>query len=46
MSDVSMLEPKSVFQYFDEISAVPRASKFNAKISEYLVNFAKKNNLE
>lgn len=46
MSDVSMLEPKNVFQYFDEISAVPRASKFNAKISEYLVNFAKKNDLE
>ena len=40
MSDVSMLEPKSVFQYFDEISAVPRASNFNAIFSLFLVFFA------
>ena len=32
MSDVSMLEPKSVFQYFDEISAVPRATQRSANI--------------
>lgn len=46
MSDVSMLNPKCVFQYFDELSAVPRSSRHNEKISQYLVDFAKEHNLE
>ena len=40
------LEPKLVWQYFEEITRVPRPSKHEEKISEYLVGFAKTNNLE
>lgn len=46
MSDISMLEPKEVFSFFKEISDVPRSSRHNEKISEYLVNFAKERNLD
>ena len=38
--------PKNVFRFFEEISAVPRPSKHEEKIAEYLVNFAKERNLE
>lgn len=41
MNEISMLEPKEVFRYFKEISDVPRASRQNEKISDYLVAFAK-----
>lgn len=34
-----MLEHK-IFQYFEEISAIPRGSGNNKRISDYLVNFA------
>lgn len=37
---------KKVFHYFTEISAVPRGSKNNTAISNYLVQFAKDRNLE
>ncbi|MCR5793667.1 MAG: aminoacyl-histidine dipeptidase [Lachnospiraceae bacterium] len=40
------LEPKEVFYYFEEISNVPRPSYKEDKISAYLVEFAKKHNLE
>lgn len=40
------LEPKKVFDYFKEISAIPRCSKNEKEISDYLVNFAKENKLE
>lgn len=46
MSEIRSLEPKSVFGFFDEISAVPRSSQHNEKIGEYLVQFAKDRNLE
>ena len=36
---------KDVLKYFVEISAVPRGSGFNEKISDYLVAFAKKQGL-
>ncbi|MDF2800496.1 MAG: hypothetical protein K0S61_399 [Anaerocolumna sp.] len=36
---------KKVFHYFSEISAVPRGSKYNTAISNYLVEFAKNHNL-
>lgn len=36
---------KKVFHYFSEISAVPRGSKNNTAISNYLVEFAKSHNL-
>ena len=37
---------KSVFSYFEEISAIPRVSGNCAPIAEYLVNFAKRFQLE
>ncbi|MDE5688235.1 MAG: aminoacyl-histidine dipeptidase [Paramuribaculum sp.] len=43
---VKELEPKRVFEIFDEITKVPRPSKKEAKIRQYLIDFAKKNNLD
>ena len=40
------LEPKKVFQYFEDISNIPRPSYKEEKISNYLVQFAKEHNLE
>lgn len=40
------LDYKKIFHYFTEISAVPRGSKNNTAISQYLINFAKEHNLE
>ena len=40
------LDYKDVLKYFLEISAVPRGSGFNQKISDYLVSFAKQHQLE
>ncbi len=46
MCDVMALEPREVFRYFKEISDIPRASKNNEAISDYLVEFAKAHGLE
>ncbi len=46
MSEIKNLEPNVVWAIFDEITKVPRASKKEEKIREYLRNFAKENNLE
>ncbi|MCI0501053.1 MAG: M20/M25/M40 family metallo-hydrolase, partial [Epsilonproteobacteria bacterium] len=46
MSEVLNLEPKIVWKHFDEICKIPRCSKHEEKISEYVVNFAKKHNLK
>lgn len=40
------LEPKLVWEIFDEITKVPRPSKREEKIGKYLVEFAEKHNLE
>jgi dipeptidase D len=40
------LKPEAVFEYFEDICKVPRPSKKEEKIIEYLVDFGKKNNLE
>lgn len=40
------LEPKLIWSIFDEITQVPRPSKKEEKIREYLLDFAKKYNLE
>lgn len=40
------IDYKKIFTYFEEISKVPRGSFHNEKISEYLVDFAKKHQLE
>lgn len=47
MSEVlKNLEPKDVFYYFEEICNIPHGSGNVEKISNYLVDFAKKRNLE
>ena len=46
MSEIKNLEPKLVWGLFDEITKVPRPSKKEEKIGAYLVDFAKKHNLE
>ncbi|MBR4969993.1 MAG: aminoacyl-histidine dipeptidase [Alistipes sp.] len=46
MSEIKNLEPKLVWGLFDEITKVPRPSKKEEKIGAFLVEFAKKHNLE
>jgi len=46
MSAIDNLEPKSVWKQFDEIRKIPRCSKHEEKIREYIINFAKKNNFK
>jgi len=46
MSVIDDLEPKLVWKHFDEIRKIPRCSKHEEKIREYILNFAKKNNLK
>ena len=46
MSVIDNLEPKLVWKHFDEIRKIPRCSKHEEKIREYIVDFAKKQNLD
>lgn len=46
MSVIENIEPKLVWKHFDEIRKIPRCSKKEEKIREYIVDFAKKHNLE
>ncbi|MDQ2178610.1 aminoacyl-histidine dipeptidase [Marinifilum sp. D714] len=43
---LSKLEPKEVWKHFEDICQVPRPSKKEEKIIEFLIEFGKKNNLE
>ena len=45
MSVIENLEPKLVWKHFDEIRKIPRCSKHEEKIREYIIDFAKKQNL-
>ena len=40
------LQPERVFYYFEEIAQIPHGSGNTKQISDYLVSFAKKHNLE
>ena len=40
------LEPKLIWEQFDDITRVPRPSKKEEKIIAWLVEFAKKHNIE
>ncbi|MGO1653092.1 aminoacyl-histidine dipeptidase [Senegalia sp. (in: firmicutes)] len=40
------LKPRDVFYYFEEITKIPHCSGEEENISNYLVSFARKNNLE
>ena len=44
--DITELKPAGLFHYFNEICQIPRPSKHEEKILAYLVDFAKKHNLE
>jgi dipeptidase D len=46
MESIINLQPKVVFGYFDEICKIPRPSKKEKKIVEYLIDFAEKHSLE
>jgi len=46
MSDIHKLEPKQLWNYFHEITQIPRPSKKEKRIVEYMQEFGKKNNLE
>lgn len=45
MGVLSELKPVKVWQYFEDICQVPRPSKQEAKMIQFLLDFAKKNNL-
>lgn len=44
--DIDNVEPKEVIRFFKEISDIPRGSGNEEEIRDYLVDFAKKRNLE
>lgn len=46
MSKISDLEPKQLWNYFHEITQIPRPSKSEQGMIEYMKKFGKKNNLE
>ncbi|RLF27420.1 MAG: cytosol nonspecific dipeptidase, partial [Thermoplasmata archaeon] len=46
MSSILEYEPKLVWKHFDEIRKIPRCSKHEEKIREYLLEFAKKQGLK
>ena len=43
---LELLDYKGIFRYFSEISAIPRGSGNEKEVSDYLVSFAKKHQLE
>lgn len=45
-NDTSTLEPAAVWNYFSEITTVPRPSKKEERILQYLKDFAQRNGLE
>ncbi|MCK3683174.1 aminoacyl-histidine dipeptidase [Maribellus sp. YY47] len=46
MKTLSQLEPQPLFNYFEAICQVPRPSKKEEKIRQFLLDFASKNGLE
>ena len=46
MSILGKLNPGPLWKYFEEICGIPRLSKDEGRIRQYLLDFAKKNNLE
>lgn len=45
MKVLKELEPRKVFEYFEEICSIPHGSRNTKKISDYLVGFAKEHKL-
>jgi len=46
MGQLGEIKPRRVWSYFEEICQIPRLSKNEGRIREYLLNFAHKHNLE
>jgi dipeptidase D len=46
MPSIENLEPKLVWKHFDQIRKIPRCSKHEEKIREYIVDFGKKQGLK
>jgi len=46
MTILRSLDPEPIWKYFEEICTIPRLSKNEGKIRNYLTKFAKKNRLE
>jgi dipeptidase D len=46
MGQLGEIKPRRVWSYFEEICRIPRLSKNEGRIREYLLNFAHKNNLQ
>lgn len=46
MNILENLQPKEAFYYFEELSRIPRCSGNEKAVSDYMVDFAKKHNLE
>lgn len=44
--DVRSLEPKVIWNYFEDLNATPRGSKKETKVIEFLKEFGKKHNLD
>ncbi|MDE5727062.1 MAG: aminoacyl-histidine dipeptidase [Duncaniella sp.] len=43
--EIKDLQPKAVFEIFDQITRIPRPSKHEEKIREYIIGFAKEHGL-
>jgi dipeptidase D len=46
MSVLGKLNPEPIWRYFEEVCYIPRLSKNEGRIRQYLIGFADKNNLE
>ena len=46
MNEILNLKPERVWYYFNEICKIPRPSKKEEKIIQWLLDFGKKQNLE
>ncbi|MDX9729017.1 MAG: aminoacyl-histidine dipeptidase [Bacteroidales bacterium] len=46
MSEITKLEPKLLWKYFYEITQIPRPSKKEHRMTEYMKNFGKEHGLE
>lgn len=46
MNDIRNLEPKQLWNYFHDLTQIPRPSKKEQKVIEFVKEFGKKNNLE
>ena len=45
MSSIAELEPQTVWEHFDEILRIPRGSKNEQKIREYVIGIARRHGL-